>query len=241
MTGNIHSIESFGTVDGPGVRFVVFFQGCVLRCKYCHNPDTWNFALGTKYTAEEIIARFIRNKEFYETGGITATGGEPMCQLDFLIELFALAKSKGIHTCLDTSGIMFDNSRLDKIDALLEVCDLVMLDIKRMDENEHIKLTGMSNKNVLDFAKYLNKKQKKMRIRFVLVPTLTDSEEHLASIGRFLSGFSNIEKIEVLPYHTLGKVKYEALGIQYPLENIPEADSQMAKNALEIIKANIKK
>ena len=241
MTGNIHSIESFGTVDGPGVRFVVFFQGCVLRCKYCHNPDTWNFALGTKYTAEEIIARFIRNKEFYETGGITATGGEPMCQLDFLIELFALAKSKGIHTCLDTSGIMFDNSRLDKIDALLEVCDLVMLDIKRMDENEHIKLTGMSNKNVLDFAKYLNKKQKKMRIRFVLVPTLTDSEEHLASIGRFLSGFSNIEKIEVLPYHTLGKVKYESLGIQDPLENIPEADSQMAKNALEIIKANIKK
>ena len=241
MTGNIHSIESFGTVDGPGVRFVVFFQGCVLRCKYCHNPDTWNFALGTKYTAEEIINRFLRNKEFYETGGITATGGEPMCQLDFLIELFTLAKNKGIHTCLDTSGIMFDSSRLDKIDRLLEVCDLVMLDIKHMDENEHIKLTGMSNKNVLDFAKYLNKKQKKMRIRFVLVPTVTDSEAHLIELGKFLKDFTNLEKIEVLPYHTLGKVKYEALGIKYPLENIPEADSQMAKNALEIIKANIKK
>ena len=237
MTGKIHSFESLGTVDGPGIRFVVFFQGCVLRCKYCHNPDTWSFNVGSNYTAEEIIKRFLRNKEFYETGGITATGGEPMCQLDFLIELFTLAKSKGIHTCLDTSGIMFDNSRLDKIDALLNVCDLVMLDIKHMDEDEHIKLTGMSNKNALAFARYLNQKQKKMRIRTVLVPTIADSEEHFVSIGKFLRDFSNIEKIEVLPYHTLGKVKYENLGIHYPLESIPEADSQMAKEALEIIKS----
>ena len=239
MTGNIHSFESLGTVDGPGVRFVVFFQGCVLRCKYCHNPDTWAFNIGNKYTSEDIIKRLIRNKEFYETGGITATGGEPMCQLDFLIELFTFAKSKKIHTCLDTSGIMFHKVNKDKIDTLLSVCDLVMLDIKHMDEGEHIKLTGMSNKPVLDFARYLNEKQKKMRIRFVLVPTVTDSCEHLVAIGKFLRDFTNIEKIEVLPYHTLGKAKYENLGIDYPLEGIPEANSDMAKNALEIIKSNM--
>ena len=162
-----------------------------------------------------------------------------MCQLDFLIELFTLAKEKNIHTCLDTSGIMFDKVNKDKIDALLEVCDLVMLDIKHIDEGEHIKLTGMSNKAVLSFAEYLNEKQKKMRIRFVLVPTITDSEEHLISIGNFLKDFTNIEKIEVLPYHTLGKVKYESLGIKYPLEGIPEATSDMAKNALKIIQSSM--
>ncbi len=239
MLGNIHSFESLGTVDGPGVRFVVFFQGCVLRCKYCHNPDTWAFNIGTKYTAEDIIKRLLRNKEFYETGGITATGGEPMCQIDFLTELFSLAKKNKIHTCLDTSGIMFDKVNRYKIDALLDACDLVMLDIKHIDEGEHIKLTGMSNKAVLDFARYLNEKQRKMRIRYVLVPTLTDNENDLAELGKFLKGFTNIEKIEVLPYHTLGEVKYENLGIKYPLENIPEATGDMAKNALEIIKANM--
>ena len=239
MLGNIHSFESLGTVDGPGVRFVVFFQGCVLRCKYCHNPDTWAFNIGIKYTAEDIIKRLLRNKEFYETGGITATGGEPMCQIDFLTELFSLAKKNKIHTCLDTSGIMFDKVNRDKIDALLEVCDLVMLDIKHIDEGEHIKLTGMSNKAVLDFARYLNEKQRKMRIRYVLVPTITDKEDDLTELGKFLKDFTNIEKIEVLPYHTLGKVKYENLGIKYPLENIPEATSDMAKKALELIKANM--
>lgn len=239
MLGNIHSFETLGTVDGPGVRFVVFFQGCVMRCKYCHNPDTWGFNLGKGYTAEEIVNRIVRNKEFYETGGLTATGGEPMCQLDFLIELFTLAKSKNIHTCLDTSGIMFNQANKSKIDALLEVCDLVMLDIKHINENEHIKLTGMSNKNVLDFARYLNEKNKKMRIRLVLVPTITDKEEHLISIAGFLKDFSNIEKIEVLPYHTLGKAKYEALCIEYPLEGVPDATSDMAKQALKIIKENM--
>ncbi|MBO5440305.1 MAG: pyruvate formate lyase-activating protein [Clostridia bacterium] len=239
MLGKIHSFESLGTVDGPGVRFVVFFQGCVLRCKYCHNPDTWAFNIGAKYTAEDIIKRLLRNKEFYETGGITATGGEPMCQIDFLTELFSLAKKNKIHTCLDTSGIMFDKVNRDKIDALLEVCDLVMLDIKHIDEGEHIKLTGMSNKAVLDFARYLNEKQRKMRIRYVLVPTITDKEDDLTELGKFLKDFTNIEKIEVLPYHTLGKVKYENLGIKYPLENIPEATSDMAKKALELIKANM--
>ncbi len=240
MTGKIHSIETFGTVDGPGVRFVVFLQGCVMRCKYCHNPDTWQFNSGSQYSAEDIIKKMVRNIDFYRTGGITVTGGEPMCQIDFLTELFSLAKSKNIHTCLDTSGITFDSTKLDEIDRLLDLCDLVMLDIKHINESEHIKLTGRSNKSVLDFANYLNKKQKKMRVRYVLVPTLTDSENDLIALGQFLKSFTNLEKIEVLPYHTLGKVKYESLGIPYPLENIPEASDDMVNKALEIIENQLK-
>ncbi|MBR2024633.1 MAG: pyruvate formate lyase-activating protein, partial [Clostridia bacterium] len=214
----------------------------VLRCQYCHNPDTWSFNLGTEYEASDIIKRMLRNKEFYLTGGITVTGGEPMCQLDFLTELFTLAKKEGMHTCLDTSGVMFDRKaeKLSKIDSLLEVCDLVMLDIKHIDNEKHIKLTGKPNTNILDFANYLSEKNKKTRIRYVLVPTLTDSEEDLIALGRFLKNFKNLEKIEVLPYHTLGKVKYQALNISYPLENIPEATSEQAEKALSIIQNGIK-
>lgn len=241
MTGRIHSFESFGTVDGPGVRFVVFFQGCILRCQYCHNPDTWSFNLGTEYQAADILKRMLRNKEFYMTGGITATGGEPMCQIDFLTELFTLAKKECIHTCLDTSGVMFERKqeRLAKIDRLLEVTDLVMLDIKHMDNEKHIRLTGKPNTNILDFAKYLSEKNKKIRIRYVLVPTLTDNESDLIALGSFLKDIKSLEKIEVLPYHTLGKVKYKTLNLAYPLENIPEATSEQAEKALSIIKNSI--
>lgn len=237
MTGRIHSIETFGTVDGPGVRFVVFFQGCVLRCQYCHNPDTWSFNSGTEYEASSIIEKMKRNKEFYLTGGITATGGEPMCQIDFLIDLFSLAKKEGIHTCLDTSGTMFNKISMDKIDRLLDVTDLVMLDIKQMDEKKHIALTGKPNSNILDFARYISKKGKKLRIRYVLVPTLTDNESDLIFLGRFLKDLTCLEKIEVLPYHTLGTVKYKALSIPYPLENIPEATDEDVERALSIIKS----
>ena len=240
MRGRIHSIESFGTLDGPGVRFVVFFQGCVLRCQYCHNPDTWSFNLGTEYEASDILKRMLRNKEFYLTGGITATGGEPMCQIDFLIELFSLAKREGIHTCLDTSGVMFDKTKLEKIDKLLSLCDLVMLDIKHIDNKKHIALTGKPNTNILDFAKYLSEKNIKTRIRYVLVPTLTDNESDLISLGKFLKGLNSLEKIEVLPYHTLGKTKYQALSISYPLENIPDATETQTKTALSIIQNAIK-
>lgn len=237
MTGRIHSIETFGTVDGPGVRFVVFFQGCVLRCQYCHNPDTWSFNSGTEHEASSIIEKMKRNKEFYLTGGITATGGEPMCQIDFLIDLFSLAKKEGIHTCLDTSGTMFNKISMDKIDRLLDVTDLVMLDIKQMDEKKHIALTGKDNANILDFAKYISKRGTKIRIRYVLVPTLTDDEGDLIFLGRFLKDLTCLEKIEVLPYHTLGTVKYKALNIPYPLENIPEATDEDVKRALSIIKS----
>ncbi len=244
MTGKIHSLESFGAVDGPGVRFVVFMQGCALRCKYCHNPDTWCVTGGTEYTPEEVLERMTRNITFYKTGGITVTGGEPLLQIDFVTRLFVLAKAQGIHTCIDTSGITFDMenaSKLAKFDALLDVCDLVMLDIKHIDNSEHIKLTGKSNKSVLELAKYLNSKGKKMRIRHVIVPTITDDEVFLARLGKFLSAFDNIEKIELLPYHTMGIPKYDNLGIEYSLRDIPQADSALVNWCYEIINNNMKK
>ncbi len=243
MLGYIHSFESFGTVDGPGVRFVVFFQGCPMRCLYCHNPDTWIANKGTQYTAEEIIEKFKRNAAFYTTGGITATGGEPMLQLDFLIELFDLAKQNGINTCLDTSGIVFDPDNkelMSKIDVLLSVCGLVMLDIKHIDDDEHKKLTSRSNKNILRFAEYIDNKNVKIRIRHVIVPGITDKREELLNLGRFLKKIKNIEKIETLPYHTLGKAKYENLGIDYPLADTPQLTEADAENALKIIKEGMR-
>ncbi len=242
MTGKVHSFESLGTVDGPGVRFVVFLQGCPLRCKYCHNPDTWSMSGGKEYTAEETLEKMTRNITFYKTGGITVTGGEPMVQLDFLIELFTLAKEKGIHTCLDTSGIMFDRGnaeRLEKIEALIKVCDLVMLDIKHIDENEHIRLTGASNKNILDFALFLSERNVKTRIRHVIVPNLTDNELYLSQLGKFISKLTNLEKIELLPYHTLGLPKYESLGVKYPLGDTPQASSELVNQCYQIIKSNM--
>ena len=239
MKGYVHSFESFGTVDGPGVRFVVFLQGCPMRCQYCHNPDSWGHG-GTPYEAHEVLEKMTRNIAFYYTGGITVSGGEPMLQLDFLIELFRLAKARKIHTCIDTSGIVFDkdNSELvGKIDTLLALCDLVMLDIKHIDECEHIKLTGHSNEKILDFAKHLNKKGVPMRVRHVIVPNITFNEEHLKKLGAFLKEFANIEKIEVLPFHKMGEVKYENLGIECPLKDTPQLGESDAKWALEIIKS----
>lgn len=235
MKGHIHSIESLGTVDGPGVRFVVFFQGCALRCLYCHNPDTWALGGGTEYEAQEIIDKMVRNLPFYETGGITATGGEPLLQIDFLTELFKRAKEKGIHTALDTSGITFNAQDTEKFDILMEYCDLVMLDIKHMDENEHIRLTGASNKHVFDFLSYLKDKSKPVWIRHVIVPGITYDKEQLLSLGKYLRAFDNVEKIDVLPYHTLGVSKYEGLGVCYPLKDVPQLTKSDAHRALEII------
>ncbi|MBE6673971.1 MAG: pyruvate formate lyase-activating protein [Ruminococcaceae bacterium] len=235
MKGYIHSIESLGTVDGPGVRFVVFFQGCALRCLYCHNPDTWAHHGGTEYEAQQIIDKMVRNLPFYETGGITATGGEPLLQIDFLTELFKLAKERGIHTALDTSGITFDREHTEKFDILMEYCDLVMLDIKHMDEGEHIRLTGATNKHVFDFLSYLKEKNKGVWIRHVIVPGITYEEKELISLGKYLKGFDNVEKIDILPYHTLGVSKYESLGIDYPLKDTPQLTKTDALRALEIV------
>ncbi len=245
MIGHIHSIETFGTVDGPGTRFVVFFKGCPMRCAYCHNPDTWDMDGGEEYTADEILDYYNQNKEFYQnSGGLTATGGEPLVQIDFLLELFTKAKEKGIHTCLDTSGIMFRRNEpelLEKYDRLCKVTDLVMLDIKHIDPAEHIKLVKQPNDNILDFAKYLDEQNVPVWIRHVIVPNITDQEEELFRLGYFIGGLSNLKALDVLPYHTMGEVKYKKLGIEYPLKGVPALTSNEAIIAKQHIIDGIKK
>lgn len=237
--GYIHSIQTFGTVDGPGVRFVVFFQGCPLRCAYCHNPDTWDITQGKETSADEILAMFERNRSFYKKGGLTATGGEPMLQIDFLIELFTKAKEKGIHTCLDTAGIMFTEDReteaFTKIETLMSVTDLVMLDIKHVEAEAHKKLTGQSNEKIFAFARYLDEIEKPIWIRHVVVPEITFQEDALTKLGEFLKTLSNVEKLEVLPYHTLGENKYQNMGITYPLEGISQLSKEETEQAKKII------
>ncbi|MBR3811763.1 MAG: pyruvate formate lyase-activating protein [Agathobacter sp.] len=243
--GYIHSIQTFGTVDGPGVRFVVFFQGCPMRCQYCHNPDTWDMAEGKEKSVDEILEMFERNRAFYKTGGITATGGEPMMQMDFLLELFSKAKEKEIHTCLDTSGIFFQDAwersenrsgdAFAKLEKLIQVTDLVMLDIKHIEDMAHKELTGHSNANILAFAKYLDEMKKPVWIRHVVVPGITNNEEQLTKFGEFLKTLSNVEKLEVLPYHTLGENKYDNLGIEYPLKGVPQLSKDEARKAEQII------
>lgn len=242
MMGYIHSIETFGTVDGPGVRFVVFFQGCPMRCRYCHNPDTWEQEAGTKMTVAEILERLERNRSFYTTGGITATGGEPMQQIEFLIELFEAARERKIHTCLDTSGVFFPADgkemgqvSMEKVNRLLAVTDLVMLDIKHILPEEHRKLTGFSNRASLQMAEYLDKLHKPVWVRHVVVPGITYEKEELTRLGEFLGTLSNVEKVEALPYHAMGKVKYDALGIDYSLEDVRQLTKTEAKEAHEMI------
>ncbi len=239
MTGRIHSFESFGTVDGPGIRFVVFLQGCPLRCQYCHNPDTWKVG-GEEYTAEEIVSRALRYKNYFgDKGGVTVTGGEPLVQIDFVIELFQLLKEKGIHTCVDTSGITFNpdsQESVDKHEALLKVSDLFLLDIKHIDDDACKKLTGHSNKNTLAFAKFLSDHGKKIWIRQVLVPNITDSERSLERTREFLDTLNTVEKVEVLPYHTMGTVKYEKLGLEYPLKGVEAPTKESVEKAKRILK-----
>ncbi len=233
--GNIHSIESFGTVDGPGIRFVIFFQGCPMRCLYCHNPDTWTFEENKKISVDEILQKYDRVKEFLKNGGITATGGEPLCQIDFVTSLFKAASNKNIHTALDTSGILFDKNNTQKIDELLKYTSLVLLDIKHIDDIEHKKLTSHSNKNILEFAKYLSDINKPVWIRHVVVPSITYNETYLTKLGTFLGQLNNIKALDVLPYHDMAKPKYENLGIDYTLKDIPPLTKQEALNARTII------
>ena len=246
MVGRVHSIESFGTVDGPGVRMIVFLMGCPMRCLYCHNPDTWDYNNSTALllTTEEIIEQYNRNKAFYgETGGITVSGGEPMMQLDFLIELFTECKKQGIHTCLDTSGIIFhpENKELcEKIDRMLEVTDLIMLDIKHIDSNMHEKLCGHKNENILAFAKYLSDKNIPIWVRHVVVPGWTDNNEELYALGRFIATLKNVKGLDVLPYHTMGENKYEQLGMEYKLKGVPALTKAEADKARKVILCGIK-
>ena len=236
--GKLHSIETFGTVDGPGVRFVVFFQGCPLRCRYCHNPDTHDMAAAQlELSADEVLSRMTRNLPFYKRGGITATGGEPLLQIDFLTELFTKARGMGIHTCLDTSGIIFNPDNTSELDTLLGVTDLVMLDIKHIDDERHRELTGSPNHAPLSFLAHLDKKGVSTRIRHVLVPGFTDGEEELRRLGEHLSSFGCIKEVEVLPYHTLGVSKYENLGIPYTLSGVPDSNDVEAARAKAIIES----
>lgn len=223
MIGRVHSLESFGTVDGPGVRFVVFLQGCPLRCQYCHNPDTWALDGGQEYDVDSLMALYLKNEAFYRKGGLTVTGGEPLLQIGFVTELFTAAKAKGIHTCLDTSGVTFTDKHpqsLKQIDALLAVTDLVMLDFKHIDDQAHRKLTGCSNQNILAFARYIDAKGVDILARHVIVPGITDDAEEQYRLGRFLGTLKHIKSLDALPYHNMGEVKYETLGIPYPLKGL---------------------
>ena len=237
MEGHIHSTESFGTVDGPGIRFVVFFQGCPMRCLYCHNPDTWTVGGGDQNlrSVESLLKEYDGIKEFLHDGGITATGGEPLLQMPFLTELFEAAKKKGIHTCLDSCGITFRQERRAEFDRLMAATDLVMLDIKHIDDAEHQKLTGQSNKHILEFAEYLKEKNVPVWIRHVVVPTITLNDKYLYRLGYFIGGLDNLKALDVLPYHTMGEVKYQNLGIDYPLKGIPAATKEEAEHAKEVI------
>lgn len=240
IKGRIHSTESFGTVDGPGVRFVVFFQGCPLRCKYCHNPDTWDFSGGREVTADELMKEYDSYKEFLRSGGITATGGEPLAQPEFLTELFRLAKSKGVHTCLDTSAGCYDPDSHSKIDEALKYTDLVMLDIKHIDDAAHKQLTGHTNRNILAFAEHIRELGIPVWIRHVVVPGITDDRDELFRLGEYIATLKNIKALDVLPYHDMAKSKYEQLGIPYPLPETPPLTKEQAIAAREIILSGIK-
>lgn len=240
MTGYIHSTESFGTVDGPGVRFVVFFQGCPIRCQYCHNPDTWDFKKGNEVSVKDILAEYDKCREFLKSGGITATGGEPLAQPDFLLELFRNSKKENIHTCLDTSGAVFNPDNTEKIDEILKYTDLVMLDIKHMDSENHKSLTGIGNENILRFAEHLRDLKIPVWIRRVVVPNLTDNEQELFRLGEFLATLSNLKALDVLPYHDMARKKYEELGIEYPLPHTPPLSKEDAIKARDIIMSGIK-
>ena len=238
--GYIHSIESFGSVDGPGIRFLIFLQGCPMRCQFCHNPDSWAVSKQQEMTAEELLDKAERFRSYWgDKGGITVSGGEALLQIDFLLELFTKAHERGINTCLDTSAQPFrrHGEWFDKFEALMQVTDTILLDIKHIRDDEHRKLTCCSNQNILDCARYLSDIRKPVWIRHVLVPGITDKDEYLHELADFLSTLQNIERIDVLPYHTLGIFKYEKLGIPYPLDGVEPPTKERIENAKTILGA----
>ncbi|NMB06906.1 MAG: pyruvate formate lyase-activating protein [Tissierellia bacterium] len=232
VMGKIHSLESCGTVDGPGIRFVVFMQGCPLRCKYCHNPDSWKISDGKDISVDEIVKEAKKYKSYmkFSKGGITISGGEPLMQYKFAKELLKKCKDEGIHTAIDTSGYI----EIEKAKEVLEYTDLVLLDIKSYNEKVFKDLTGVSNENTLTLAKYLKEINKPTWIRYVLVPGITDNMEDIENLAKFISNMDNIEKVQILPFHKLGEYKWEELGYDYELENTPVPSEEIVKKTKNI-------
>ena len=236
MIGKVISYENLGTVDGPGIRFVLFMGGCPLRCQYCHNPESWFLDRCKEYSVEDIVKLVEKNKRYYMTnGGVTISGGEPLVQLDFLIELCRVLKENGYNVAVDTSGYLFNLENIDKFDELIKWVDLFLLDIKQINPNKHKELTGVSNESVLKFARYLDRKGKKVWIRYVLVPDLTDNELDMFCLRDFIDSLGNVDRVEVLPYHNMGIEKYKKLGIEYILENTHLPTEESIKRAEEIL------
>lgn len=237
--GRIHSIETCGTVDGPGLRYVIFTQGCLLRCKFCHNPDTWKMGAGKKMSVQELVKDIKDYLPFFQAtnGGVTVSGGEPLLQVEFLRELFTELKKLGVHTTIDTSAGCFNRSPhfIEHLDKVLELTDLVLLDLKHINSAEHKELTGLSNEHILDMAHYLDTKNVPVWIRHVLVPGGSDNDEYLQQLSDFIATLNNVEKIEVLPYHKLGVYKWENLGLAYPLEGVEPPTEDRVRNAEDIL------
>lgn len=235
---NVHSIETFGAFDGPGVRYVLFLQGCPFQCQYCHNRDTWSTKENRLMSVEDVLNDYDQYKRFYKKGGITVSGGEPLLQLPFLIDLFKACKEKGIHTCLDTSAGCYHEKYHDMYETLLTYTDLVLLDIKHIDSDTHLKLTGQHNDQVLHFARLLDEKKIRVIIRHVLLPNINSNIHDLKKLRAFLDTLTNVSAIEVLPYHKQGIKKWEAMGLTYPLSDVPEPMEEEVEQAESILKAN---
>jgi pyruvate formate lyase activating enzyme len=234
--GRIHSIESFGTVDGPGIRFVVFMQGCPLRCQFCHNPDTWDVNKGKEYSPDSLMEEIIKYKSYmnYSNGGVTFTGGEPLLQADFLLELGKRCKENGISVAIDTSGFVFN----DSVEKLLEYTDLVLLDIKNYDPIVYKTITGVSLSPTLKFLEYLKQKDITTWVRYVVVPELTDNLESVKKLSEHLDGYPNVKKIELLGFHKMGEYKWEELGLEYKLTDTKEPSKELMQQVKEILGTN---
>lgn len=240
LTGRIHSFESFALVDGPGVRCSVFLHGCTLRCKFCHNPDTWHPCdTLILMTPEELHKKLMRYRPYWKSnGGVTFSGGEPLLQMDFVTEVCRLLKKDNIHTCIDTAGQPFrpdDEEWLKRFDALLDVTDLFIVDMKTFSDRAHRDLTGHGNANILAMLQYLSDKRKRMWIRHVLVPGITDDETELLQMREFIATLHRVRRVEILPYHTLGVAKWEKLGLQYPLKGVPTPTEEDIRRAEELL------
>lgn len=238
VMGRVYSLESFGSVDGPGVRYVIFLQGCAMRCKFCHNADSWDMTKGELYSAEELLKKALRFRSYWgDKGGITISGGEPLLQIDFLLEFCRMAKEQGVHVTIDTSANPFTRKEpfFPKFQELLKYVDLFLLDIKEISDETHRKLTGCSNENILDMAEYLSEIGKPVWIRHVLVPEYSDNDEDLRKLDVFVKKLKNVERVEILPYHTLGVFKWKELGLEYPLEGIDPPSGERIENANKLL------